>query len=212
MALQNIQSLERLSLENNDLDDDSVDIIAAVFTSNTSMNQLWISSNLFSPIGLSKLLKPLQMISTLEVLDLANSNLSPQVALDIAAVICSNKQIRQLWLEHSNLTDNGTIIILNVLMASMYVVVVLGLSHNHITCEAAGEISTAVSSMSYLSTLMLDGNELEVDGVCTIIEGVQELNWLMILSVTDNVNSEEEEEYEVLKTCFTDSTKFKLYM
>jgi len=323
MALQNIRSLERLSLENNDLDDYSVDAIAAVFASNTTIKQLWISSNLFSNAGLSRLLIPLQLISALEVLDLANSKLSPQVALHIATVICSNTNIRQLWFEHNSLTDSGIIVILKVLMTCMYFVVVslrsngiteqsanmisealaqkiyleqlylgdnsltdvgviqimpsltnaqglhtldlsntnitevsvdsivavinsssqlqqlflgdnklcssgaikivralqgshtiqvLGLSHNHITCEAAGEISIAVSSMPYLSTMMLDSNELGVNGVCTIIEGVQELNWLMILSVTDNVNSEEEEEYEVLKTCFADNTKFMLYM
>ena len=64
--------------------------------------------------------------------------------------------------------------------------------------------------MPYLSTLMLDGNILEVDGVCTIIEGVQELNWLMILIVTDNVNSEEEE--ESVRKKFIHKTKFTLYV
>ena len=59
----------------------------------------------------------------------------------------------------------------------------------------------------FLLTVMLDGNELGVDGVCTIIEGVQELNWLMILSVTGNVNSEVEEEYVRMKSCFVNNTK-----
>ena len=314
-ALRNT-TLRTLSIENNDIDDEAADNIAAVIKGTTEMERLWVGSNLFAPTGLSKILQSLKSINTLKVLDISYSNLSFESECYLAEVLTINKGIKHLWLEGNHLSTNGlaaissslencsamkiinlrncninyiqeaSIIsfsklnlaqlcignnklcdegimkisssinscslttldlsstnitevsvdsIVNVITSNSqlqqlflgdnklhssgaikivtalqgsHTIQVLGLSHNHITSEAAGEISTAVSTMPYLSTLMLDGNELEVYGVCTIIEGVQHLNWLMILSLTDNVNNDQEED---VRRKFT-GNKFKLYL
>jgi len=323
-ALKCHNSLVRFSIENNDIDDEAADDIAAVITCNTEIQQLWIGSNRFSDSGILKIIKQLQAISTLKVFDLSHTIISAELAHDIAKALAKSTALEQLWLENNEIPPGGLVAIMfsllnsefhiisislrgnnvineHVVLAAVCTVVdihetmehiylgnialndtgmskiklaltntihdhlhtldlcntnitevdsvlevitgssqlqelflgdnklcstgaikivtalqgshtiqVLGLSHNHITCEAAGEISTALSSMPYLSTVMLDGNELEVDGVCTIIEGVQKLNWLMILSVTDNINSEEEKDSVRMK--FGGKTKFNLYL
>ena len=323
-ALKRCKSLLRFSIENNNIDDEAADDIATVLFDNNEIEQVWIGSNCFSEYGIVKIVKPLEMISTLKVFDFSHTTLSKETVCSIEKVFKKSKKIEQLWLENSTIppdglerilfslkkclnlnvislrgiVSNGKELAFPVLSAILFIcnstniehiylgnnaihdkgtsqliralkdvrhfhtldlyntniteasvdsivevitsnsqlqqlflgdnklyssgaikivtalrgshnIQVLGLSHNHITSEAAGEISTAVSTMPYLSTLMLDGNELEVYGVCTIIEGVQHLNWLMILSLTDNVNNDQEE--EDVRRKFT-NIKFKLYL
>ena len=165
-----------------------------------TIKHLYLGNNDLCDKGLRIITSDLEFTTKqgLHTLDLSNTNITEVSADCIVAVIHSSSQLQQLFLGNNKLCSSGAIKIVPALQGS-YTIQVLGLSHNHITCEAAGEISIAVSSMPYLSTMMLDSNELGVDGVCTIIEGVQELNWLMILSVSGNVNSEEEEEYLRMK-------------
>ena len=58
-ALTNMKSLEVLSIENNGIDDEAADDIAAALISNTGIEQLWIGQNKFTPLGISAILQAL---------------------------------------------------------------------------------------------------------------------------------------------------------
>ena len=107
-TLATIKSLEVLSIENNDIDDQAADDIATMLTSNYGIKQLWIGQNKFTPSGISTILQPLLRTTpsdvpikcTLEVLVLSHSNLS--LTTTVSEVLSKNHNIQQLWLEGNN--------------------------------------------------------------------------------------------------------------
>ena len=93
-ALATIKSLEILSIDNDDITDKAVNDIATVLVNNSSsIKQLWMGQNKFTPSRISviiysnKKLKRFSNNDLLEVLDLSHSNLSQDTAVDISTLL-----------------------------------------------------------------------------------------------------------------------------
>ena len=195
-GLAAIKSLEILSIENNDVDDEATNDIATALVSNSGIKQLWVGQNCFTPSGISTILQSLLVgitpeddpKPTLEVLDLSHSNLSLKVADDISAVLSKNYKIHQLWLEGNTLSSQSITPIAGALKKCTNILV-LTLKDNHIK-EAAGVLSEALSEKSDLQQLYLGNNQLEDRGVIRISEALNTTHGLLTLDLMNNNISE----------------------
>ena len=191
-----VTSLEVLSIDNNDVDDEAADDIAAALASNIGIKQLWIGENHFTQLGISIILQPLiqQLInapkSALEVLDLSYSNLSVKETADnISTVLSRNSQIKQLWLEGNNLSSQCIATIANALKKCTKISV-LSLRDNNITEEVADVLSEALSKNSNLQQLYLGNNYLHDREVMKITEALNTTDYLLTLDLMNNNISE----------------------
>ena len=208
-ALATISSLEVLSIENNDVDDEAADDAAAALANNRGVRQLWIGQNHFTSPGLvmilksllekPKLLQAMQLLSgniprdepkpTLEVLDLNHSTLSLKTAVDISAVLTKNYDIQQLWLEGNNLSPQSITTIAGALKKCTNISV-LSLRDNNISDELADILSQALSGKSDFQHVYLGNNQLENRGVIKITEALNTTNGLLTLDLMNNNISE----------------------
>ena len=207
-ALATINSLEVLSIENNDVDDQAAGDIAIALVSNNRLQQLWIGQNHFTPSGISTILqsfleKPrlslLQLLfgttpedsaePTLEVLDLSYSNLSQRTAVDISAVLSKNHNIQQLWLEGNNLSSQCITTITDALKKCTNISV-LSLRDNNISEEVADVLSEALSKKCDLQQLYLGNNHLQDRGVIKITKALNTTEYLLTLDLMNNNISE----------------------
>ena len=207
-ALTGITSLEILSIENNDVDDDAAGGIATALASNTGIKQLWIGQNNFTSSGISVILQSLignlqlsfmrslpgvtredNCKPTLHVLDLGHSNFSLKIADDISAVLSKNYKIQQLWLEGNNILSQSITTIAATLKKCTNISV-LNLRENNITEEVAGVLSEALSEKSDLQQLYLGNNQLEDRGVIRISKALNTTHGLLTLDLVNNNISE----------------------
>ena len=200
-ALATIRSLEVLSIENNDVDDEAVDDIATALANN-GIKQLWIGQNKFTSCGISTMLKALmkKTISSglipkynrkpsLEVLDLNHSNLSLNVVDDISAVLSKDYGIKQFWLEGNNLSSQGISTIANVIKECKKICV-LDLRDNEIKQDVADVLSKAIAHKYELQHLYLGNNQLENRGVKKTTEALNTTHGLLTLDLMNNNISE----------------------
>ena len=207
-ALATINSLEVLSIDNDDVDDQAAGDIASAIRSNSGIKQLWIGQNHFTPSGISTILqsfmeKPrlslFQLLlgttpedspkPTLQVLDLSYSNLSQSTAVDISAVLSKNHNIQQLWLEGNNLSSQCITTITDALKKCTNISV-LSLRDDNINEEVADVLSVALSKNSNLQQLYLGNNHLQDRGVIKITEALNTTEYLLTLDLINNDISE----------------------
>ena len=206
-AFASVTSLQVFSIENNDVDDEAADDIAAAIKSNNGIKQLWIGQNHFTPSGISTILQSflnepiislLQLLigatlegpkPTLEVLDLSYSNLSQQTAVDISAVLSKNDTIKQLWLEGNNLSSQCITTIVNAIKKCTNISV-FSLRDNNISDEVADVLSEALSKKLNLQQLYLGNNHLQDRGVIKITEALNTTEYLLTLDLMNNNISE----------------------
>ena len=188
-ALATIKSLEVLSIENNDVDDEAADDIAAALTSNIGIKQLWIGQNKLTSSGISTILQPLIRATSnkLEVLDLSHSNLL--LTTTILEILSKNYNIQQLWLEGNNLSSQYITTIADALKKCTNISV-LSLRDNNISEEVANVLSEALSNKCDLQQLYLGNNHLQDGGVIKITEALNTTQYLQTLDLMNNNISE----------------------
>ena len=197
-ALATIKSLEVLSIENNDVDDQAAGDIATALISNNGIKQLWIGQNNFTPLGISTILQPLYRGTTkgvpnckctLEVLDLSHSNIALTAIDDVLAVLSKNYNIQQVWLEGNNLSSQCIAAIADALKKCTNISV-LSLRDDNITEEVADVLSEGLSKNSNLQQLYLGNNHLQDRGVIKITEALNTTENLLTLDLMNNDISE----------------------
>ena len=185
-ALATIKSLEVLSIENNEVDDEAVDEIAAALASNTGIKQLWIGQNKFTPSGISTILQPLIRTTPnkLEVLDLSHSNLPPMTTL--SEMLSNNYNMQQLWLEGNNFSSQC----ITTIAEKCTNISILSLRDNNISEKVADVLSEALSKNLNLQQLYLGNNDLQDRGVIKITEALNTTEYLLTLDLMNNNISE----------------------
>ena len=112
-ALQNISCLKSLDLSNNKLPEAVGIKLSVAIESNHSLKELCLhNNNLQSSIDV--ILQALSKVSTLELLDLHGSHLTPFSANGLESAIKNNTGLKCLYINENNL-GKGLIIILNAL-------------------------------------------------------------------------------------------------
>ena len=214
-ALKSCKSLLRFSIENNDIGDKAADDIAAVLSNNSELEQLWIGSNYFSSAGISKIMKPLETITTLKVLDLSHIKISVETAYDVAKALVESTAIEQLWLENNSIPPDGLFAILFALLKCLNLTVislrgnvsneqraaftaVCTLIYTHVAIQhiylgkyaihdaGVSMIELALRNVSHLHTLDLSNTNITEVSVDSIVKVITSSSQLQQLFLGDN--------------------------
>ena len=118
-ALQGISSLKAFSVGENDIGEGAADDVASVLSCNTNLNQLHLHNNKFKAVGIIKIAKALQNISTLTIFSIGDNNINEEAAGDIASVLSHSHKLKELYLHNNRFKTGGIIKITKSLKATM---------------------------------------------------------------------------------------------
>ena len=92
-GLKNISTLEVFNIKDNNASEEAADAIATVLSQNTRLQRLHLSNSKFKTIGMIKIAKVLQNISTLTVLNISKNSIGEEAADDIASILSHNTEL-----------------------------------------------------------------------------------------------------------------------
>ena len=181
-ALQSISSLESLDLSDNNLPEETGITLASAIQSNNFLKQIWFSGNdLQSSVG--DILQALSKISTLEVIDLQNSQLTAKSGDWLKYLIMRNTTLQILLLDNNNI-GVGAIKISEALRYTK-TLKVLGLSNNNLPKEIAHHLQGVINSNCNIELLTLSSNNLHFSAI-EILQSLSKTITLKVLYMNNN--------------------------
>ena len=150
----------------------AADDIIAVLSHNTKLQELHLDRNNFQTADAIKIARSLQSTSTLSVFAIRDSNLSDEVADDIAYVLSHNTKLQKLHLGENNLQTAGAIKIMRSLKHTASLTV-FNMEYNTIGDEAANDIASVLSHNTQIQKLYLGGNNLQTAGAIKIMRSLK---------------------------------------
>ena len=161
--------------------------LAVAIKSNKHLEKLWmLDCNLKS--SATVILQSLTTISSLQVLDVNDNQVTEEAGNALASVILHNTRLEELYLRDNNL-DKG---MLETAKALQHITSLksLDLSNNNISNEVSVELAVAIKSNKHLEKLwMLDCNLKS--SATVILQSLTTISSLKVLSVNDNQVTEE---------------------
>ena len=181
-SLTTITTLTVLNLDNNQITQEAGETLASIIMYNTGLEMLCLNSNNLR-LGILKVAKALQHITTLRALSLGNNNIPQEACGELALAIKSNKRLKWLWLNDNNL-QNSSICILKTL-SSFSTLKVLNMQGNEIGRKCGKVLESVINSNSSLTELYLNGNNLQKSAI-GILEALQNISTLELLDLGNN--------------------------
>ena len=181
-ALKKTTTLELLDLNNNGMTSMVAEDLAGVIRCNSFLAKLHLANNDLKSSAVA-VLRALQGVSTLEVLDLSFNNMTSIVAEDLACVIKCNTCLAELRLADNDL-KTAAVVVLQALQR-ITTVKLLDLSYNNMTSVVADDLAYVIISNSCLEKLYLAGNDLKSSGV-VMFQALQGITTLKILDLNFN--------------------------
>ena len=181
--------LKSLTLQNNNITEEAVEALASIISSNIGLEELYLGNNQLQ-LGVTKIATTLKNISSLKVLDLDNNNIPEQAADDLAAVIMANSVLEKLWLSGNHL-GSSTVMIVNALK-KITTLKELNLNDNqNRSDELAPAIASIITKNKLIEKLLLNDNNLNDDGVIRIAQSLCKHSQLKSLTLQNNNITEE---------------------
>ena len=182
-ALSKISSLEILDLRGNKLNKDADKLLASVILNNTVLKYLYLGHNNIG-IGMMKVAKALQQITSIKFLDLGNTNMPKEVSDDLALAIKANQGLEMIWLFNNDLSTSTIITIVSPL-CTISTLTVLDLDNNQITEECGEVLGSIILQNVGIEQLLLNNNRIG-KGVMHIAKALQQVNCLKVLGLNNN--------------------------
>ena len=189
-ALKGIHVLRMLCFSNNYIIYEAADHIAAVISHNIELQELNLGDNFFQSLGIIKITKSLQNLSTLTKLCMSNCLITDEAADSIAATICSNIHLQEFNISNNLLTESGAIKIAKPLQ-KVSILTKLCINHNSINYKATDDIAAIISHNIHLQELNLGSNNLQASGAIKIARSLQKISSLTKLYINHNSITEE---------------------
>ena len=212
-ALCTISTLKVLYLGDNKISQEAAKVLASVIMHNTGLEELCLSSNNMGEAALT-VAKALQNITSLKVLALVNNNLPSKVGYELALVIESNKNLKQLFLNDNNLQSSINHILQS--LSTISTLEMLSIDSNHIDISGCGDlvsvlrynrlktlnlinnfqksithISEALKYISALESLKLSCNNLRSKTTIVVLQALHPISKLKSLNVYGNTLSKD---------------------
>ena len=183
-SLEYVTTLQVLNLQNNQLTKQATEILANIIKHNIELQKLYlVSNNLHS--GVITILKAIQSISSLKVLDLRNNGLSEEVVKDLIAVIISNKLLQKIWLDNNYFKSSSIVITTALSKISSLQELDLSNVRNKSDKLAIG-IAAVIASNPQFTSLSLMNSNLQSDDVIAIAQRLNCISTLRILNFQQN--------------------------
>ena len=181
---RHIKSFKVLLLQNNSITEEAADDLAAMIINNPLLENFDVSNNKIRSIGLIKVVQALKTVSCLKVLSINGTQITDDVAKDIARIITKNLALEKVLLSNNRLREN-TNIITNALQL-LDSLRLLQLEGNCITVQAADDIAAVINNNPSLQIVALGNNKLEAEGVIKIANALKNIKDLKVLGLDDN--------------------------
>ena len=178
-ALKENSKLQILNLNSNNMTGEVLEDLATVITSNTGLEELYLSNN---SLGRSALviLQALKENSKLKVLNLNGNNMTGEIADSLANVIKNNTGLEQLHLLNNNLGPSA-ILVLQALQENSKLKL-LNLNGNYMTGVVAEDLANVIKTNTHLEQLGLGNNNLGPYAI-VILQALKENSKLQILNL-----------------------------
>ena len=190
IALQNIYTLIEFRIYNNNVGEEAADDIATVLSHNTQLQVVNLDGNSFKTVGMIKITKALQNISTLTEFCIYNNNAGEEAADYIATVLSHNTELQVINLNSNNFKTEGMIKIAKALQ-NIFTLTAFGISGNSIGEEAADDIATLLSHNTELQVVNLNSNNFKTEGMIKIAKALQNISTLTAFGISGNSIGEE---------------------
>ena len=186
-ALQNIATLIKLYVSNNNITAKSADGIAAVICHNSELEEFDVSRNDLQSAGATKIAKALQKSSTLRKLCINSNNIMDTAVDDIANVIYKNNtelhelDISKNWFKATSIVTIAKAIQSISNLKKLYI--------NYSITESdvvTDDIAAALTCSGQLEVLDISGNRLEASGIIKIAKALQKISTLEQLYINNN--------------------------
>ena len=190
-ALQHLTQLRTLHLCNvtsgGIVSEECGKALSYAMSNNNHLEDVDLSNNNIQAVAVH-VVKGLQQITSLKVLNLGNCNLPKKISAELARVIDCNKYLEQLLLPNNNL--GSSVVVLLQAMSKTLTLKVLSLGGNQMTEEAGEYFASVISKNHKLEQLLLGNNNLG-KGVSHIVRSLQGLVSLQVLDL-GNTNTPKE--------------------
>ena len=177
--------LQSVSASNRNLGSVECEIIAEIFTDNTTVTHLYLSGNKLGSEGADKICEMLCHNKTLTHLDLSRNELGSEGAEKICKMLCHNKTLTNLNLSDNELGSEGADKICKMLCHNK-TLTDLNLSGNELGSEGADKICKMLCHNKTLTYLNLSGNELGSEGADKICKMLCHNKTLTYLNLSGN--------------------------
>ena len=161
-----------------------VDFLAAVLQNSVQVNPSPCYFSMLSDKVKEKTERNLRNITSLKVLNLANSSLSDCIADDIELILSCN-MLEEVYLGGNNLQEAGMIKIAETLKSNT-TLKIFDISNNTINSKTANSIAAALANKVKLQKLYLNGNKLQEKDIIKIANTLQ-THSLKVFDVSRNV-------------------------
>ena len=189
-VLNKVSTLTIFGIINYTVTYESTYILRDTIINNNKLERVYLNRCFQNNDSLVAILKVLQNISTLAVLEVANNNITIKEAGDIATVLACNSELQVLNLNGNYLQATGIIRIAASLKYT-YTLNKLLISNNNITEEAAGDIADVILHNPNLQEVDLSNNYFLSIGAIIIANALNTVSTLTILSLSNNNITEE---------------------
>ena len=190
--LKSSHSLHDLDIRQNNLSSESVASIITGLSHNSSLTHLNISNSLFSKWNVDSLVSILrdQSKCTLTMLALDGCHISAQGASELAAALCKNSTLEELFIRYNPIGVDGATAVATFLLENKTLTVLM-LRDCHISGQGAVELAAALRKNSTLKRLDLDHNPIGVEGASSMSDMLQHNTSLKYLKLCDDSVREE---------------------
>ena len=185
----NITTLSKLNLRGNNLTEEAGEALTSIIMKNNELKELYLGYNQLQ-LGVLKIAKGLQKLSSLKVLDLHNNRIPQQVSDELASAISSNILLEKLWLGGNHL-GSSTVVVANVLKDISTLKEINLNGNQNRSKELAAEIASIVTNNKALESLLLSNNNLNDDGVIKIAQSLCKHSKLKVFNLQSNNITEE---------------------
>ena len=156
-SLQHITGLQSLNLYNNNISESFSGELALAIKVNEHLEQLRLYNNNLKSSAIV-ILKSLNTISTLKVLNISDIQITKEASEGLATAILHNKGLEELYLSNSNLGE-GALQVVNALQ-QITSLKVLDLGNCNLPKEICEELAHVIDCNKYLEKLLLPNNNL----------------------------------------------------
>eukprot|EP00062_Callorhinchus_milii_P026714 gi/632989153/ref/XP_007883495.1/ PREDICTED: NACHT, LRR and PYD domains-containing protein 3-like [Callorhinchus milii] len=193
-ALRKLEcKIQKLDLGDNSLTNDSIEELASVLRTNSSLKGLNLDYNKLGDSGVKLLSTALSNSKCkIERLWLSNNSLTAKCTQDLASALSKSSSLTELYLNCNNLGDSGVEQLSEALRNRACKIEKLWLESNGLTGNGIKSLASALSTNRSLTELHLDCNKLKDSGIKQLSDALRkpecklERLWLRDNRLTDD--------------------------
>ena len=182
-SLYKHSKLKNINLQYNNITEEAAEALASIISSNTGLEELYLGNNQLK-LGVTKISTALKNISSLIVLDLDNNNIPEEVADELSAAIRANNSLEKLWLSDNHL-GSSTVKIVNALK-EILTLKEINLNGNNRSEELAPALTSIITKSKLIERILLSDNNLNDDGVIKIAHSLCKHSKLKYINLQSN--------------------------